>query len=139
MRSFLNIALSFLLFLLPTTLLAKSTNCSCEGRKVIIIADGKVVDPTNPQAQKILAMVNEEMDALEQWEDSVWKGLSQLESLFWKEQSELFKIQQELLRNFNESMESFKDRQKIDRKTLPQFKKPISYPQRGVILVSKER
>ncbi|QSR88423.1 hypothetical protein [Methylacidiphilum caldifontis] len=140
MKSILGFSLAFTMFLLPMTLLGKDTHCGCTERKIVIVNNGKVLSPTDPEALKILERVNQEIVSLEEWENDLWERLSQLESLFLEKQRELFKIQQELLKNLKKSTEPFWEEQKPNRKTLPQPKNnPIPFPQGQPILVSSGR
>ncbi|QSR87289.1 hypothetical protein EM20IM_02855 [Candidatus Methylacidiphilum infernorum] len=136
MRLRLAILLFFIWLLSPFSLLGKASYCDCEGTKIVIIKNGKVLNPTDKEAQEVLDQINQEIVFLDKWQDQLWERISRLQSLFLEEQRELFKIQQSLFKDLKGSLDPFLEEQKPPRPTLPQPKKRSPFSRGEAILVS---
>ncbi|ACD83833.1 Hypothetical protein Minf_1779 [Methylacidiphilum infernorum V4] len=136
MRSGLAILLFFTWLLSPFSLLGKASYCDCEGKKIVIIKNGKVLNSTDKEAQEVLEQINQEIVFLEEWQDVLWERISRLQSLFLEEQRELFKIQQSLFKDLKDSLDPFLEEQKPPRRTLPQPKKRFPFSRGEAVLVS---
>jgi|GEM_PF-3564850 len=126
-----------LLFLFPFSLIAQSTHCDCQKQKILVIVNGKALKPTDPQAQEVLRKLEEEMAAFDNWQDTLWRDFSRLETFLLDEEREMMKIQQQLLEDLEKTLAPLREVQRNYKRSMPLPKdRELSSPKNGAILVS---
>ncbi|TFE70973.1 hypothetical protein A7K93_10955 [Candidatus Methylacidiphilum fumarolicum] len=126
-----------LLFLFPFSLIAQRTHYDCDKKKIVIIVNGKVLKPTDPQAQEALKKIEEEMAAFDNWQDTLWRDFSRLEAFLLDEEREMMKIQQQLLEDLEKTLAPLREVQRNYKRSMPlPREREWSYPKNGAILVS---